>query len=125
MMRLPAGSEFKLVGLAGTSVDDVYVEQLLNMGRGLVDKGVGLVGCQKCIHPLLQDFLHQEVGGYWWVWLGRDLLSHPRASLCWSVFLLCYLAQCTSCVEGRSSVPHSFTPSHTPVSGSWQQSSHF
>lgn len=56
------GSEFKLVGVAGTNVDDVYLEQLMNVGRGLVDKGVGLVACQKCIHPVLQDFLHKEVG---------------------------------------------------------------
>jgi hypothetical protein len=58
-----AGSEFKLVGVAGTSVDDVYLGHLMTLGRGLVSGGVGLVACQKCIHPTLKDYLHQEVSG--------------------------------------------------------------
>lgn len=49
-------------GVAGVSVDGVLVEELVETGRVLVERGVGLVACQKCVHPVLRDYLQGEVG---------------------------------------------------------------
>lgn len=61
-----------MVGVASVNMDAVLEEELMSMGRGLVKRGVGLVACQKCVHPALQDYLHKEVGVALhkeWVWL--------------------------------------------------------
>ncbi len=50
-----------MVGAAGVSVDGVIVEELMAMGCALVERGVGLVACQKCVHPTLRDYLQAEV----------------------------------------------------------------
>ncbi len=64
-----------LEGVAGVSADEVHLEQLLSMGRGLVEEGVGLVACQKCVHPVLRDYLRSEVSGMRWrvVWSHEDV----------------------------------------------------
>ena len=60
MSPIFAELDFDLVGVAGVNVDQVYLAQLMDVGRGLVERGVGLVACQKCVHPVLQDYLHKE-----------------------------------------------------------------
>ena len=57
-----AGSEFTVVGVASVDMDAVLEEELMSIGRGLVERGVGLVACQKCVHPALQDYLNKKVG---------------------------------------------------------------
>lgn len=49
------------MGVSGVSVDDVVLEGLMAMGRVLVERGVGLLACQKCIHPNLRDYLNEKV----------------------------------------------------------------
>ena len=49
------------MGVSGVSVGGVIVEELMEMGRVLVARGVGLVACQKCVHPFLRDYLEREV----------------------------------------------------------------
>ncbi len=43
------------------ALEEMMVEQLLNLGHVLVEKGVGLLACQKCVHPHLRDYLQREV----------------------------------------------------------------
>lgn len=49
------------MGVSGVNVDDVVLEGLMAMGRVLVERGVGLLACQKCIHPNLRDYLNEKV----------------------------------------------------------------
>lgn len=37
------------------------VEQMKGVAFALVQAGVGLVACQKCIHPTLKEFLKEKV----------------------------------------------------------------
>ena len=48
-------------GLADTAFDDVVVERLMGVASHLVELGVGFVGCQKCIHPQVKDYLREKV----------------------------------------------------------------
>lgn len=52
-----------MMGVAGVSVsvDQVLEVELLSMCQVLVERGVGLLACQKCVHPTLKDYLHREV----------------------------------------------------------------
>ena len=66
-----AGDEEGGVGFVGAGrqveseghVDEgeVVVEVLLNVGKVMTERGVVLLACQKCIHPMLMDYLHQQV----------------------------------------------------------------
>lgn len=42
-------------------LEDVVVSRLMRLAASLVGKGVGLVGCQKCIHPQVSDYLRENV----------------------------------------------------------------
>ena len=49
-------------GLDGrTAVEEAVLQQMLELAANLVTLGVGFVGCQKCIHPLIKDFFKQKV----------------------------------------------------------------
>lgn len=48
--------------MGGRTVEDVIVQQLMAVAESLVQDGVGLVGCQKCIHPLVKEYLREQVG---------------------------------------------------------------
>ena len=48
-------------GLPATAFDDVVVDKLMGVAAHLVELGAGLVGCQKCIHPQVKDYLRQNV----------------------------------------------------------------
>ena len=43
------------------AVEDVILEQLLKIFSQLLEMKVGLVGCQKVIHPLAKDYLREKV----------------------------------------------------------------
>ena len=58
---IPQGSEFTAVGVTGLNMDDVMEAELMAMGRVLLERGVGLLACQKCIHPVLKEMLVSEV----------------------------------------------------------------
>ena len=47
--------------LPATAFDDVIVDKLMGVASHLVELGAGLVGCQKCIHPQVKDYLRQNV----------------------------------------------------------------
>ena len=55
------GMELSVSGLSGECVEEVIEEQILRMGHVLVERGVGLVACQKCVHPRLKDYFQREV----------------------------------------------------------------
>ncbi len=56
LVKAAAGSR----GIKGALV----VRQILLLMERLVEEeGVGFVGCQKCIHPLVMDYLKQKVKG--------------------------------------------------------------
>lgn len=61
--ELAEGSEFSAQGAVCVSIDEVIEAELLAMGRVLVERGVGLLACQKCVHPALKEYLWKEVGG--------------------------------------------------------------
>ena len=48
-------------GLPTTAFDDVVVDKLMGVASHLVELGAGLVGCQKCVHPQVKDYLSQNV----------------------------------------------------------------
>ena len=48
-------------GLPATAFDDIVVDKLMGVASHLVELGVGLVGCQKCVHPRVKDYLRQNV----------------------------------------------------------------
>ena len=48
-------------GLPHTIFDDVIVDKLMGVGSHLVNLGVGLVGCQKCVHPQVKEYLREQV----------------------------------------------------------------
>ena len=50
-------------GLHHMTLDDVVVAKLMGVASDLVQLGVGLVGCQKCVHPQLKDYLRSKVSG--------------------------------------------------------------
>ena len=58
---LEEGMEFDVVGVAGGCVEEVLEAELVAMGEVLVERGVGLLACQKCVHPTLKDYLHGKV----------------------------------------------------------------
>ncbi len=45
------------------SVEDVVWEELVELADTLVKRGVGLLGCQKVVHPLLKERLREQVIG--------------------------------------------------------------
>lgn len=55
--------------LSGTStgvsskkdLEDSAVQQMLSLCGKLIQQGVGFVGCQKCIHPAVRDYLKIKV----------------------------------------------------------------
>jgi hypothetical protein len=47
--------------LPTTAFDDVMVDKLMGVAAHLVDLGAGLVGCQKCVHPQVKDYLREKV----------------------------------------------------------------
>ena len=51
-------------GLPSTAFEDVIVDKLMGMATHLVGMGVGLVGCQKCVHPQVKDYLREKVREY-------------------------------------------------------------
>lgn len=48
-------------GLCHITLDDVVVAKLMGVASDLVQLGVGFVGCQKCVHPQLKDYLKEKV----------------------------------------------------------------
>lgn len=48
-------------GLPTTAFDDVVIDKLMGVATHLVELGAGLVGCQKCVHPQVKDYLRQKV----------------------------------------------------------------
>ena len=48
-------------GLPSSAFEDVIVDKLMGVASHLVDLGVGLVGCQKCVHPKIKDYLREKV----------------------------------------------------------------
>lgn len=48
-------------GVAPTAFDDVIVDKLMGVASHLAELGVGLVGCQKCVHPQIKDYLKDKV----------------------------------------------------------------
>ena len=58
------GAGSKMEGDGNVSVKDEVVKVLLCVGQVLVKRGVSLLACQKCVHPLLRDYLHQQVCMY-------------------------------------------------------------
>ncbi|NXX20312.1 TCPB protein, partial [Podargus strigoides] len=54
----------------GTSLEMSELNQLLNVGKQLVNDGVGLVVCQKVIHPSLKQYLKE-----------KDVIAVDRAGL--------------------------------------------
>lgn len=48
--------------MSGTAaVEKVTLAQLMAMAERLVQQGVGFWGCQKCVHPLVKEYLTEEV----------------------------------------------------------------
>ena len=45
-------------------VETAILGQLLSLAECLVAMGVGFVACQKCMHPLLKDYLRENVSAY-------------------------------------------------------------
>ena len=43
------------------TVEGLVLDGLLSLAAGLVSSGVGMVGCQKCVHPLVKEYLREEV----------------------------------------------------------------
>ena len=65
------------------TVEAVAVEQLLALARGLVQEGVGFLGCQKCLHQKVREYLEEQVG------------AHITSVI---VFLVCILVHsCVAC----------------------------
>lgn len=50
-------------GLHYIALDNVVVAKLMDVASVLVQLGVGLVCCQKCVHPQLKDYLRSKVSG--------------------------------------------------------------
>ena len=48
-------------GLPSSAFEDVIIDKLMGVAFHLVDLGVGLVGCQKCVHPQIKDYLREKV----------------------------------------------------------------
>uniref|UniRef100_A0A8D0H5S3 Molecular chaperone MKKS n=1 Tax=Sphenodon punctatus TaxID=8508 RepID=A0A8D0H5S3_SPHPU len=44
----------------GVSLDSAILDQLLNLSKQMVNDGVGLVVCQKVIHPALKQYLKEQ-----------------------------------------------------------------
>ena len=42
-------------------VESSVLRELMRLGAGLVEAGVGFVGCQKVVHPLLKDYWRENV----------------------------------------------------------------
>ena len=50
--------------LASDGVQEIEahaLRQLMKLGSCLVEEGVGFVGCQKVVHPLLKDYWRERV----------------------------------------------------------------
>ena len=48
-------------GLSCSAFDDVVLSKLVGVASRVVELGAGLVGCQKCVHPLLKDYFNEKV----------------------------------------------------------------
>ena len=53
--------EVWLEEVGSVSMEEEAREALLCAGHALVQRGVGLLICQKCIHPSLKDYLIEKV----------------------------------------------------------------
>lgn len=42
-------------------MEAAVVQQLRTVAMNLVQEGVGFVGCQKCIHPTVKEYLREQV----------------------------------------------------------------
>lgn len=42
-------------------VEDAVVQELLKLAGEMVKMGVGFVGCQMCVHPVLREELERNV----------------------------------------------------------------
>ena len=52
--------------------EQAELQRLRAMAETLVERGVGLVGCQKVVHPLLHQLLRRKVG---WTGGGEDWME--------------------------------------------------
>ena len=43
------------------TMEVAVVQQLRTVAINLVEEGVGFVGCQKCIHPTVKEYLREQV----------------------------------------------------------------
>ena len=43
------------------NVEDVVVRRILEMAQSLVHQGVGFIGCQRCIHRRVKEYLVAQV----------------------------------------------------------------
>jgi len=43
------------------TMEAAVVQQLRTVAVNLVEEGVGFVGCQKCIHPTVKEYLREQV----------------------------------------------------------------
>lgn len=43
------------------TMEVAVVQQLKTVAINLVEEGVGFVGCQKCIHPTVKEYLREQV----------------------------------------------------------------
>ena len=50
------------VGSGRRPVGVVAMEQLLALAERLVREGVGFLGCQKCLHQRVREYLEEQVG---------------------------------------------------------------
>ena len=50
-------------GLHNSAFEDMVITRLMGVASRVVELGAGLVGCQKCVHPLLKDYLREKVRG--------------------------------------------------------------
>ena len=48
-------------GLSDSAFDDMVLSKLMGVASRAVELGAGLVACQKCVHPLLKNYLEEKV----------------------------------------------------------------
>ena len=51
-------------GLGWKEVESAVLAHLMRLADHLVELGVGFVGCQKVVHPLLKDYWQEKVSRY-------------------------------------------------------------
>ena len=48
---------------SSVSVEGLVLEEMLGLADTLTVRGVGMLGCQKVVHPLLKERLREQVRG--------------------------------------------------------------